>query len=189
MDAKPDGSYHPPRPALDGLRASLDRDAVAAAREYETLRLRLIQFFDQRGADDPESLADETIERVAQDLQDGENVEPLRSYCFGAAQRLWREAASQSARQAVAEMLAPSFAGANGLQERRTACLERCLMDLPAESRRLIVAYYHGPGRTPSERQQLLARQLGLSEEELRRRALRIRDEIEERLRRDPMAR
>ena len=61
------------KPAFDRLLARLAADREAAAHEYEMLRCRLVDFFDGRGAEWPEVLADETLDRMASKLEEAKS--------------------------------------------------------------------------------------------------------------------
>jgi DNA-directed RNA polymerase specialized sigma24 family protein len=56
------------------------------------VRGRLVRFFEWRGAQVPEDLADETLERVARKLAVGTPIDDLRKYIFGVARFVAREA-------------------------------------------------------------------------------------------------
>lgn len=60
MDLTPD--------RFDGLLAWLDPDRERAGVRYEEIRAELIRRFRQKGCRDPESLADDTVNRVAAKL-------------------------------------------------------------------------------------------------------------------------
>jgi DNA-directed RNA polymerase specialized sigma24 family protein len=64
------------------------------------------------------------------------------------------------------------------VEEVRDACLNRCLAELSAKDRDLIVAYYVGTGRDRIVGRARLAAALGLSENALRLRAQRLRDRL-----------
>jgi DNA-directed RNA polymerase specialized sigma24 family protein len=58
--------------------------------------------------------------------------------------------------------------------------LEECLDRLPAESRSLVRRYYQPQGKSLLEARRELSIQLGISSENLRTRAMRIRKALEE---------
>src|ERR1051326_5706272 len=59
--------------AFDALLACLDSDRERAAEKYETLRLKLVKFFEWRAcAVAAQDLADEVINRVARRIDGGE---------------------------------------------------------------------------------------------------------------------
>src|SRR5438132_6489695 len=79
--------------AFDRFLDSLDADRERAGEKYELLRLKLIKFFEWHDALEPEELADETVNRVARKIYEGEVIENLNAYIFGAARQLaseWR---------------------------------------------------------------------------------------------------
>ena len=61
--------------AFTKLLAKLAADPETAGGEYEELRRRLIKFFEWRGAFFSEDLADETLNRLARKIDEGEEIE------------------------------------------------------------------------------------------------------------------
>jgi DNA-directed RNA polymerase specialized sigma24 family protein len=167
------------RRALERLLFSLSPQPEAAAWEYDRMRQSLIGFFERRGVGQAESLADETIDRVARRLDEGETVEHLRAYFFGVARYRLQEWEKQQATQRAALRNAPPPPEWSGQREARLRCLEHWLGRLPPEARALI-ADYHGPteadGRAARRRQ---AERLGITYVSLRSKAHRIRRWLE----------
>jgi RNA polymerase sigma factor (sigma-70 family) len=168
--------------ALDRLLQRLGSDPEAAAREYEFLRRRLTTFFSLRQADSPESLADETIDRVARRIEEGEAIEHVRAYVHGVAHRVAMERGRQQAREREAlETHAREFSATESMDagaEARAACLDRCLSRLPREARLLLHGYYHPGQLSARESRQRLAQELGISLGALKVRAHRIRVQL-----------
>jgi DNA-directed RNA polymerase specialized sigma24 family protein len=167
---------------LSRLLARLDPDPERAGALYEDLRRTLVKFFDWRGSCAPDEGADETLDRLAGKLADGDVVEEPRSYARGIARLVlleqWRRPALQASPANERELDRipapdPPEAGAAG------ACLERCLAELPPGSRELILEYYAAEGRAKIDNRRRLAAALGLSETALRSRAQRLRDRLE----------
>jgi RNA polymerase sigma factor (sigma-70 family) len=177
MPTDPDRGWSLSASAFESLLARLASDPDTAAREYDAIRRKLVGFFERRNASMPEMLADETIDRVAHRLDEGEVVQSLRAYFFGVAKHILCESVRQRSRQESAERQlvahpAPFDAPDAAEQELASvACLERCLEQLPPESRQLIVRY-HQCGR--AERQRLAA-ELGMTYTCLKSQAHRIR--------------
>ncbi len=165
------GRWELTREALDGLLQALGGDRNAAGRRYEILRHKLIDLFAWRRCETPEELADETLNRLARRLIQGEPVEKIESYALGIARMLLKETTRQREQRDIAlreiQNLQPAAAEKTGMLER----FERCLYALP-ESRRTLIARYYSGERTA------LARELGLSVNALRVRALRIRRKL-----------
>lgn len=173
------------REAFDRLLQELGSEPEAAAREYETLRKRLIAFFDWRGAEAPEALADEALDRVARKLEQHEAIENLRAYLFGVARNVWREAEKRRARARIAvdALPRPVWNDTPEADEEGIGHLGRCLQELPDDARALIVGYYQGAGKAHLAERKLLAQRLGITYATLKTRAHRIRARLEECLR------
>jgi DNA-directed RNA polymerase specialized sigma24 family protein len=99
MTLEPDRRWSLTQPALDRLLHRLDGEPEAAARQYETLRRRLCAFFEVRGLLRSEDLAEETLDRVARRLEEGEDVKQLIAYVYGVARRVFREGVRRQARE------------------------------------------------------------------------------------------
>ena len=169
--------------AFEGLLLALDPDRHRAGERYETLRRKLVRLFGWRGCRDSEECADETLDRVARRLDRGEAVDQARAYCFGVARRVlleWhKERAKEDAALGGASVPQRPDDASAARTEARIACLEKCLDELPAPSRALIIEYYQGPGRVHQQGRKVLASRLGLSDTALKARAHRIRVELE----------
>jgi RNA polymerase sigma factor (sigma-70 family) len=126
-------------------------------------------------------LVDETIDRVARKLDEGELVANARAYFYGVAKHVLLEWNRREAREqaAFAERHRLSAADVHSEpQEARIDCLKSCLQGLPEESRELILCYYEA-GRGPSEEtRKALADRLGISYGNLKIRAYRVREKL-----------
>jgi DNA-directed RNA polymerase specialized sigma24 family protein len=168
---------------LSRLLARLDPDRERAGVLYEGLRRTLVKFFDWRGSAAPEEGADETLDRLSRKLEAGEAVEDPRSYAHGIARLVlleqWRRPAAratQADEQELARIPTPDPVEEGAL----SSCLQRCLEELPPESRTLILEYYAAEGRAKIDNRRRLAEVHGLSENALRSRAQRLRDRLED---------
>lgn len=197
---KPDGSTSRKKSwvltqeALDKLLACLDADRDQAARKYENIRRKLIKHFECRGCYSPEDQADETINRVARRIYEGQEIwayDPA-SYFYGVARNILREYWGSPEREfspleSLPPMAHPSEDALKQKQkeaerlslERRLAILERCLQDLSPENRQIIISYYQGERGERIENRKRLAVSLGLPTNALRIRAHRIREKLE----------
>jgi DNA-directed RNA polymerase specialized sigma24 family protein len=168
--------------ALDKLLGSLDSDRDHAAHIYEEIRSQLVRIFIWRGCPYPEDYADETINRVAHKLADGERLADLPTYFFGVARMLVKEfhRKQQIEREALQKLShATNFLTQSETTELRISCLERCLGEQPENAREMILAYYHGAKRAKIDNRKLLAKRLKVSLNTLRMQALRLRDKLE----------
>jgi DNA-directed RNA polymerase specialized sigma24 family protein len=167
------------------LLERLGTDEDAAAGEYERLRLTLVKFFDWRGAWAPDECADETLDRLVAKLDaddKDDEIGDVRGYAHGIARFVLLERLRRQAQSPIHEGADPSAGRAlwppepvQPLHE----CFERCLAALPAESRTLVVNYYVAEGQTKIDNRRRLARSLGISDNALRSRVLRLRDRLE----------
>src|SRR5262249_52037618 len=88
------------QPAFDGLLARLGPDRVVAADRYLEIRRNLVRLFEWRGCTTPEEYADETINRCAKKVGDGEEIRDLSTYAVGVARMVFREMGRERLREA-----------------------------------------------------------------------------------------
>ncbi len=179
--------------AFDQLLCNLGPDRERAAGEYIELRGALFTFFSFRGASNPDELIDETLDRAARRLNEGQSIltENRVNYFYGIAHNVWRESSVKAnATTQLSEELWPGLSAVTtpyelvvkGMEarnaERRLDCLESCLSRLPDQERELVVAYYRDLGKTKIENRKLIAAQLGISLDSLRHKVARIRSKL-----------
>src|SRR5712692_5673287 len=155
------------RDAFERLLAILDTDREHAAEAYETLRQKLVRFFEWRGADGPEDLADRVVDRVSRKIAEGKVIRERNpsGFFYGVARNILREhwderKKEHRALRALSPADTPDLPDA--LLERRLRCLERCLETLSDGNRELIIRYYEGERRSKIENRKDLAGSLGL---------------------------
>jgi DNA-directed RNA polymerase specialized sigma24 family protein len=167
--------------AFDQFLSLLDLDRDRAGESYETLRRNLIQLFIWRGCRDPESHADEAINRVIRKIDEGEEVRDVIAYAHGVARRLLLEIFKMQEREQVGiDDLPPLVAQpAEQDDESGVLCLRRCLNRLPEESRQLIVLYYQGEKSAKIENRKRLAEGLRVTLGALRYRAFDLRQRLQ----------
>lgn len=167
--------------ALGRLLERLGTDPETAGTEYLALRARLVDWFDWRGAHRPEVAADQTLDVAARRLAEEEPIQQIWPYVYGIArnvllEQLRRDDREQKASAGAAREL---VALPDPRDEERSACLVRCLAELPEDAHALIVAYYEGEGRSHLESRRHLATRLGISYNALKTRAHRLRVRVE----------
>jgi DNA-directed RNA polymerase specialized sigma24 family protein len=168
--------------ALSKFLARLDPDRERAGESYEHLRLTLTKFFDWRGANFPEEYADETLNRVIRKVDQGDAIDDIPTFCHGVARMvLLEKLKSPDHRRSDIESMPPSALLAPQPEEadERRECLQKCLREMPLESRQLILQYYSDDKRQKINNRLALANQLGIPLNALRSRAQRIRDKLE----------
>src|SRR5947207_1372396 len=168
--------------AFDRLLASLGGNRESAGEHYLETRGKLVRFFEWRGCPFPEDHADETINRVAKRLVEGETILNPAGYCFGVARMLLLEINKASLRQQQAlEELSESPITTNEPDEpdARVDRLRQCLRQLFPDDRELILQYYHGEKGVKIDCRKKLAERFGVSSNTLRMRVLRIRENLQ----------
>lgn len=160
--------------------ADLDSDPQRAGERYEQLRRKLIRIFEWRGSATPEELADETLNRLARKIDEGEVVRDLSGYAGGCARLVWLESLKEQERERSAlEDLSVTSQHTAQTDTQPVECFESCLENLPAENRALILDYYREEKSAKIELRKQLAAKLGTPPNALRIRAHRIRVQLE----------
>jgi len=166
---------------FDNLLEWLDSDRDRAAEKYEMIRQSLIQIFIWKRCSEPESLADETLDRVMSQVPELRKtyVGNPSAYIHSVAKNLLREQTGGPTVQL--ETLAPGNPTTTDIQnEKMYGCLERCLSNLSPYSRDLILGYYDKEHAKKVSHRNDLAERLGISVNQLRIRVYRIRKTLEE---------
>lgn len=165
--------------ALDKLLDQFSTNREEAGRHYEVMRIKLVRYFEWRKCASSEDLADETINRVARRIDEGENIFNLPAYFSTVARLVFMESLRQHERNAVPLDEIPETSSRqpfeNEQREARLHCLDHCLDKLPVESRMLILKYYREEKRAKIDRRRQLAESLGIPLNALRIRAHRLR--------------
>jgi DNA-directed RNA polymerase specialized sigma24 family protein len=154
---------------------------VLSAERLESLRRRLEKYFAWERVNEPEELAWECLLRLARKLQEGESIDAPEAYLFGVARILLREARSKATKTAgiVEEKEAAPAESAWEDEEWAREALDECLATLGRSQRNLLLRYYDGEGSARIRNREALARELGISINALRNRALRLRESME----------
>lgn len=174
--------------SFDKLLIALGGDRDTGSKKYLEIRNSLTRFFEWRGCSFPEDHADETINRIARRIAEGEEILQPMGYAIGVARLLLLEILKRRQREqsALNELGTPSDSGIPDESDdepeddkRRLECLRNCLQTLSTDHRELILQYYQGDkGEKIKNRKKLLNR-LGIAVNTLRMRALRVRDRLQ----------
>ena len=150
---------------------------------YQVVRIKLIKYLEWQKCIAAEELTDETFDRVARKVGQGQQIENLMGYFYGVARLVLKEyERAQLKHQKVVATLPSSTEDIyedNEAAIPRLECNKKCLKALPETERDLIVAYCQTDGRTKKERRRDLAIKLGIKRENLRLRAFRIREKLD----------
>ena len=162
--------------SFDALLDWLDPQRELAGQKYEDIRCRLIKIFTCRGCFDPEDLADETINRVTSKLKQiaGDFTGDRTRYFYGVANKVHLEYLRRKPVQP------PVLSLTSDGVEQGFECLERCMEQLAAENRELVLQYYQEEKQAKIDHRKLLAEKLGIAVNALRIRACRIRASLQE---------
>jgi DNA-directed RNA polymerase specialized sigma24 family protein len=162
---------------FDELLLWLNSDRELAGQEYEDIQRRLIKLFTCRNCHDPEDLADETINRVANKVKEIKDtfVGPRAPYFFAVANRVYKEYLRRKL-----PPLPPPPATNSDEKERDYACLEQCMEQQTPANRKLVLEYYRGEKKAKIDHRKRLAEQLEIALNALRIRAHRIRASLQE---------
>lgn len=172
--------------ALRLLLARLHQDLDRAAADYERLHGRLIRFFEWKHCPAPDQLADETLDRVALRLGDGERIVNIGAFVWGVAARVRQEQFQRPVEVSIEAGFPTRIpvedprqverdASADLLRSRMLERQRRCLQLLAPQDRDLIMVYHRGRGIERIRARQALAKRIGIGINALRIRAHRIR--------------
>jgi DNA-directed RNA polymerase specialized sigma24 family protein len=179
--------------AFSRLLYWLDDGIDSHGEKYLEMRRRLVSYFDRRNRTAAEDLADETLNRVSKTLEQSGTIAitPPARYCYIVARfvlledfrRERKHVGLEDPRSASVLRFRVTDAAADpgddrAVREQRLDCLDRCLQELRAGQRELIVEYYRDMGRQKIDRRRRLAEGLGITMNALGIRACRIRDSL-----------
>jgi RNA polymerase sigma factor (sigma-70 family) len=165
---------------LGGLLTLLDPDGERAGEQYELLRAKLIRIFEWRGSSSPEDGADETLDRIAHKVAEGELVRDVHAYAGGVARLVWLESVKRERRSRAALEQLPQGEAEVVEPEVRRECFGSCLSKLPDDARSLVVEYYRKEKSAKIESRKNLAESLGITPGTLRLRVYRLRAQLEQ---------
>jgi DNA-directed RNA polymerase specialized sigma24 family protein len=170
---------------FENLLRRLNPDRDRAGEEYERIRRKLIKFFTWNNCCPQEDLADETLDRVARRILDGE-VRNIASFTWGVAKNVARETFkrapaigldqlpySQHPRSPIAAL--PIIDQSE--RQCRLECLHNCIQKLAEPDRELFLAYEY---MVKSQNREKLAASLGLRVGALQSRAHRLKHKLKE---------
>ncbi len=174
---------------FDKLLATLDADREQAGAKYESLRARLVKFFEWRNCEMAEELTDTVLDRVVKKIAEGEQIQNINAYSATVAQFVFKEDCRRRERlfqpiddnPAIENLIAKdNLSEADETNDRRFNCLEKCLGELSDENRRLVTAYYDNDERTMIATRKRLADSADVSLNTLRIRVCRLKAKLED---------
>lgn len=159
--------------AFEDLLLRLEPDYSDSGNRYKQLRLKMVKFFAWRRADDPDSLADETIARTVRNLSAGELIraENAYSYIYAIAKHVFMEhIREKKKRESLINNLPAHFLS---LPEDSQDCRNQCLQKLSMDKLGLLQQYYLGESARNK-----LAQSLNVTLNALRLQVHRLKQEL-----------
>ncbi len=179
--------------AMNRMLALLHEDPGRAEQEFNTLRRKLVKFFEWRGCSMPDDLADESIYRVASQLGEGLVIQASqpRCYFYGVARNVLHEY-WDSARKEVGEIdgigQTPHLSvdpdevaereAERSRRERLIDRIESCMNGMPGESRTILMEYFCRTGHDKIVARNQMAQRMNISINALRLRVLRLKQDL-----------
>ena len=158
-------------------------DRESGSEKYLEIRSNLTRFFEWRGCSFPEDHADETINRIAKKVDEGEDILNPSGYAMGVARLLLLEIIKSRQREqsALTEMgqANEAYVDSDDDGDDRLDCLRNCLETLSPDNRELILQYYQGDKSEKINNRKKLLERLGIPVNTLRMRTLRLRDRLQ----------
>lgn len=167
---------------FDGLLAWLAPDRESAGLTYERIRVRLTRFFEIRGCDDPQTLADESIARVASKFESLRPVDRPERVFFGFASKIHLEYLTRwkSREIALPDGVDVPDAGVRpedqAHDDAKHECLDRCVAKLPGDDGPLVIRYYSEEKRVRMTLRKDVADELGVSMAALHTKIYRLKN-------------
>jgi DNA-directed RNA polymerase specialized sigma24 family protein len=170
------------REGFANFLAWLSPTGAGAGEEYERVRRLLLLFFSHRGCPFPEDLADETINRVILKLGETQ-IENKLAYCYGVARNVYRESLRRERpRLDIDEVQLAADAPAE--PDFSMECLDKCLAELPPESRAMLLDYFSVSKAEKVRLHRGIAERLNLTQTALRMSIMRGKRRLEDCVRR-----
>lgn len=168
---------------FDGLLGLFSENRDEAGAIYAELRESLVRYFESRDCRDADMLADETLFRVASKAHTFDPARHTRpsSFVFGFASKILLEYGRDPHKMRITydrwvqSALAMPAAEASEDEAAGMECLRKCLGEMSAEDRDLMIAYYGKEKREKIASRKLLAETFGIKMETLHMRIHRLR--------------
>jgi RNA polymerase sigma factor (sigma-70 family) len=168
--------------AFDGLLDSLSPEREIAGARYLEIRRNLVRLFEWRGCPTPDEYADETLNRCARKIGEGEEIRDLGMYAVGVARMVLLEMKRDRSRESRSLDEAPeprTLPDEPTEEDQRVECLRRCLSEITPQNRELILNYYQGDKGDKIKNRKSLTEMFGIPANTLRMRALRVREKLQ----------
>lgn len=176
--------------AFEQFLIRLDGDQTVAAEKYEVLRLKLVKCLAWKGCPESEAdaLADTVLDRVATKIAQGEQIQSMNAYACQVMRFVWleyrrkRKEIVTDGGEMTETAVEPDIEILND-PDLRLRCLRKCMAEVvPNDAdRRLIIGYYDTEADEKNKDvRRSLAERLGLTMTNLKAKACRLRDRLED---------
>jgi DNA-directed RNA polymerase specialized sigma24 family protein len=173
--------------SFEKLLDAFSADKTEAGLAYTNLREALVRFFELKGVSDPDQAADETLDRIAEKINQNTKIEDLRKFAFGVARFVYLERLrkEQSRLHAVDEFyLKDSGTKEFGVSD-EIENFRECFKKLYDHERELLLRYFEDLSADELfEMRRKLADREKIELNTLRNRISRLRKRLEECIRR-----
>jgi hypothetical protein len=157
-------------------------DPDEAGRRYLRLHQKLEGYFRTRGVADTSAAADETLDRAGRRLDEGTDVPNIDSFCLGIARFIIMESWRLNTRESTAFLqFLEQHEQATAEQIDRFSLMKICFEQLPHNDRDLLDSYCKAlRGQARAQHRRDLAESLSTSVAALRIRVTRLRQGLED---------
>ena len=131
---------------------------------YDRAYRKVLRYFEWRSVVTADECADETLDRVARRISEGQKINKLMPYIFVTARHIHQEVikARNERPEIPVDEVQPKYLV---IAEReivdpdvRLICFDHCLEELEPDDRALVLGYYEGEGREKIDNRQELAK-------------------------------
>ena len=158
-------------------------DSEEAGRLYLILHKKLTGFFRFKGTFDPDTDAHETLERAGKRIMEGVDIPDITKYCLGIARYIVMEDMRKVGREntSLLEFARQQHENDADQLELIMSLMKRCFDELAEDDRDLLNSYCQvSEGRARAEHRRQLAERLQASLSNLRVRVARLRQGLED---------
>ncbi len=167
---------------FETLLGWFSEDRERAGEEYNKIREGLIRFFRFKGCSDSQTLADETINRVAEKIRTfdvSKNVKKI-SIFYGFAANIFHEYLRNQKRQneklnKLSDIYNKFGDYEETFEDDRIQCLNKCLNKLSGEEKKIFSEYYAPEKEKKSEARKKIAERINCEMNALHVRVFRLR--------------
>ncbi len=171
--------------ALNSLLARFSEDERQSAAHYTALRDALVRFFELKGDAEPETAADETLDRTAAKVAANTPIDDVKKYSFGVARLIFLERLRFSKKERLAaedfyERGKTSAANVANADTDDFHLLRECFESLPTAERVFLGDYFADlPAAALTEQRRRLTVEKEISLNQMRVKVSRLRKRLD----------